>query len=111
MGILPGGRNINYNSSKKIKMTKLFTNSVSNTMERIVKNLSKTNWFSKIKFFITGGKWFSHYVEIHYSNPSTVEQILKEAGVQFTRIEIGSAPSTVYFCFDEIAVTHMRLIQ
>ena len=100
----PGGLNIKYGSSRMYKMKTPVT------YDRILNHIEKNHILDKIKFWLINRKWLPYRLEIKYNEPTALEDFLKNDGVEYTRIDIGSFP-ICYICFTDESVSHMRIIR
>jgi hypothetical protein len=75
---------------------------------QILNKLNNPNLFQRVLFRLFGVKGCSHYLTTQDGSPFRARKILDEHSVQYHYFGIDK---TNYFCFDEVAVNHMRLIQ
>lgn len=103
---LAGGKSIKYKSAFQ------FNSQVPITIERILRNIRPVRFWEKIKFRIISGMWVDQYiVETQYADLTRIENVLNENSIQFARVDIGDSMPWTYFCFDNAAISHMRIIQ
>lgn len=99
---LPGG------SSLKFKSSKVFTWTYKSPMEIILADIEEPSIFKRYLFKLFGVKECAGYIESPAHLAKVVQRTLDEYNIQYQRFGIDQ---TDYFCFDQSAMYHMRIIQ
>lgn len=99
---IPGGASIKYGSSTTVRMN------ATPPVTKILNIVQEPNILQKILFKLFGVKSCSHYLTIEYNDAFKIKRILDEHNIQYSLFGIDR---TNYYCFDDVSMTHMRLIQ